>query len=341
MGCGSSRRQAQPAGLSFSHPPHHESSWFSFLYCSHNIPARGARVFVDSMLPLVFVPSRFLHANRSHRWRRNSLRGRLISGILTIPVFSRIAPHNRRTTLTRDAHAGAAGSRILARERRAPRSRRARAVAADDGRATAGDRGARGVLDSLGAGGARRPGEELGAGAAVRGHGVLLHLSVRLQFVCASVSRSTPPRLHSVSWLQLAPDSAAGPVQAVAQLTTAVGVFGGHSCGAIIAAAAGALPVTSTARSSHRCLHFLSPTRSESATFAFLRPKRRPRAPAATLHTTTSSRTMLAVTSPNWNRNRNRNRNSSPRLDQTKTNLGCPALRHRGAIWVALPSRST
>eukprot|EP01043_Picozoa_sp_COSAG02_P028182 COSAG02_NODE_1696_length_11261_cov_132.993639_14_plen_80_part_00 len=34
--------------------------------------ARGARVFVDSMLPLVFVPSRFLHANRSHRWRRNS-----------------------------------------------------------------------------------------------------------------------------------------------------------------------------------------------------------------------------------------------------------------------------
>ena len=66
-------------GTLFSHPPHHESSWFFFfcIVCLHNIPARGARVVVDSTLPLVFVPIRFLRVSCksvSPRWRRNSLR---------------------------------------------------------------------------------------------------------------------------------------------------------------------------------------------------------------------------------------------------------------------------
>ena len=70
-GCGCSWRQAQPAGLSFSHPPHHESSWFSFLYCLLNIAARGARVVVDSTLPLVLCQAAFFmcHANRCHLGR--------------------------------------------------------------------------------------------------------------------------------------------------------------------------------------------------------------------------------------------------------------------------------
>ncbi len=52
--------QARAAyGTLFSHPPHHESSRFSFMFCLHNIPARGARVFVDSMLPLVLCQATF------------------------------------------------------------------------------------------------------------------------------------------------------------------------------------------------------------------------------------------------------------------------------------------
>ena len=48
-----------------------------FRFLAWRVAARGARVVVDSTLPLAFVPIRFLHGSCksvSPRWRRNSLR---------------------------------------------------------------------------------------------------------------------------------------------------------------------------------------------------------------------------------------------------------------------------